>query len=307
MPNSNQLNLLIENFLLNRPIRAGSLIITLYGDAIVPRGGVVWLGSLVKLLSPIGINERLVRTSVFRLANESWLQTEKVGRRSHYSLTASGMRRFERAFKYVYEISSETWNGSWCLLILSQLDQDQRKKIKDELKWQSFGQISNDILLHPRVNSADLVPFLQEWGLSDRTIVFQTEPNKDLISHVLRSQVEDSWNIQDLATGYRSFLNKFRPIWHDLNSGSVLSNEECFLLRLLLIHEYRKVVLRDPQLPDALLPSDWEGRSARQLCRNLYRLIYERAELWLDDNLENALGPLQMPNEEFFSRFGGLR
>ncbi|MDN5872183.1 MAG: phenylacetic acid degradation operon negative regulatory protein PaaX, partial [Nitrococcus sp.] len=59
---------LSEEFRACRPVRAGSLIITVYGDAIAPRGGTVWLGSLIALLTPLGLNQRLVRTSVFRLS-----------------------------------------------------------------------------------------------------------------------------------------------------------------------------------------------------------------------------------------------
>ena len=36
-----QLERLIERFQQRRPLRTGSLIITLFGDAIVPRGGAV--------------------------------------------------------------------------------------------------------------------------------------------------------------------------------------------------------------------------------------------------------------------------
>ena len=102
-------------------------------------------------------------------------------------------------------------------------------------------------------------------------------------------------------------VERFRPLWRELQSNDNLTPQECLLARILLIHEYRKILLRDPQLPDELLPGDWEGRSAKQLCRNLYRKIYARAEQWLDENLENASGPLPSPNESFFKRFGGLR
>lgn len=91
MSAKNQLDILVSNFQKKRPLRAGSLIITIYGDAIVPRGGTVWLGSLMKLVEPMGISQRLVRTSVYRLVQESWLQTEKVGRCSYYSLTGPGL------------------------------------------------------------------------------------------------------------------------------------------------------------------------------------------------------------------------
>ncbi len=56
-------------------VQAGSLIITVFGDAILPRGGRIWLGSLIRLLEPLELNERLIRTSVFRLAKEQWLRT----------------------------------------------------------------------------------------------------------------------------------------------------------------------------------------------------------------------------------------
>jgi len=85
-----------------------------------------------------------------------------------------------------------------------------------------------------------------------------------------------------------------------------LNPEDCFLARTLLIHEYRRLLLRDPQLPDELLPGDWEGRAARQLCRNLYRLVVAKAEAWLNSALETADGPLPDVNESFYKRFGGL-
>ena len=121
MSNLAPLNNLITRFQEQTPIRASSLIITLYGDAIEPHGGTVWLGSLINLLEPIGINERLIRTSIFRLTKEGWLTAEKVGRRSYYSLTGTGRRRFEKAFKRVYSPSQPAWDGAWTLVLLSQL------------------------------------------------------------------------------------------------------------------------------------------------------------------------------------------
>jgi hypothetical protein len=63
----------IDAFKTERRVKAGSVIVTAFGDAIAPRGGVLWLGSLIQLLAPLGINERLVRTAAFRLVKEDWL------------------------------------------------------------------------------------------------------------------------------------------------------------------------------------------------------------------------------------------
>jgi phenylacetic acid degradation operon negative regulatory protein len=306
MSSKSQLDLLVRDFQNQRPLRAGSLIITIYGDVIVPRGSTVWLGSLMKLLEPVGVSQRLVRTSVFRLVQESWLQAEKVGRCSYYSLTGPGLRRFEQAFEHVYNISSKEWSGSWCLVFLNQLDPEKRQKVREELEWLSFGSMAAGVMEHPRFSRSELLPLLQEWDALEDTIVMETRPVEEKSQRALRKQVRESWNLDELAERYRVFLEQFRPLWWELQADNSLTPSECLTIRILMIHEYRKILLRDPQLPNELLPGNWEGRSAKQLCRNLYRLIYARSEQWLDEVLENASGPLPGPDEAFYRRFGGL-
>ncbi|MEM7503076.1 MAG: phenylacetic acid degradation operon negative regulatory protein PaaX, partial [Pseudomonadota bacterium] len=74
---------LVKRFRSRPTLRAGSLITTVFGDAIAPRGGIVWIGSLIRVMGDFGISERLVRTSVFRLAADGWLEAHPVGRRSY--------------------------------------------------------------------------------------------------------------------------------------------------------------------------------------------------------------------------------
>ena len=297
---------LIDRFQRQTPIRASSLIITLYGDAIELHGGTVWLGSLIQLLEPVGINERLIRTSIFRLTKENWLTAEKVGRRSYYSLTGTGRRRFDKAFKRVYASTLPAWDGSWCLAMLTQLPADKRKQVREELEWQGFGAISPVVLACPRCDRADVNATLLDLGAQEDTLLFETTAQDVMASKALRMQVRESWNIDELAAHYSEFIQLFRPLWQSLREQEQLDPQECFLARILLIHEYRKLLLRDPQLPDELLPGDWEGRAARQLCRNIYRLIYAAAEQWLESAMETADGPLPDASAGFYKRFGGL-
>src|SRR5215470_7417663 len=88
---------LVARFQRQRPVRSGSLLITVFGDAIAPRGGTVTLGSLIRLAEPFGIPERLVRTSVRRLAKDGWLTFRREGRQSEYFLTEHGRSRFAEA------------------------------------------------------------------------------------------------------------------------------------------------------------------------------------------------------------------
>jgi phenylacetic acid degradation operon negative regulatory protein len=96
-------------------------------------------------------------------------------------------------------------------------------------------------------------------------------------------------------------------LWQALEKSSDPEPETCFVLRALLIHEYRRIILRDPELPAELLSPDWEGGSARVLCRNLYRRVAAAAERHVTAVLETADGPLPEPRPYYFQRFGGLR
>jgi phenylacetic acid degradation operon negative regulatory protein len=55
-----------------------------------------------------------------------------------------------------------------------------------------------------------------------------------------------------------------------------------------------------------LLPANWHGSAAYQLCRNLYQAVYKQADRYLSATMETADGTLPPPSKPFMSRFGGL-
>ena len=71
----------------------------------------MWLGSLIKVLEPLGISHRLVRTAAYRLVQDGILTSEQEGRRSFYTLTADGRRQFEEASERIYSRSDDV-NGT---------------------------------------------------------------------------------------------------------------------------------------------------------------------------------------------------
>ncbi|MCH7981446.1 MAG: hypothetical protein IID59_08065 [Proteobacteria bacterium] len=162
---------LIDEFQSRPSLRAGSLITTVFGDSIAPRGGVVWLGSLIEAMGEFGISERLVRTSVFRLAKDGWLQSKQIGRRSFYSLTEEGRERFEQATHRIYGEPVANWDGKWCLLLLSALDSQDRERVRKEAAWLGFGAMSANVLAHPTPDTADLDITLRRLKLADEVVV----------------------------------------------------------------------------------------------------------------------------------------
>lgn len=297
---------LVEEFRQRRPIRAGSLIITVYGDAIAPRGGTVWLGSLINLLEPLGLSQRLVRTSVYRQSKEGWLTSEQIGRRSYYSLTRSGWRAFEKAYRRVYAEPHQDWDGQWTLVITNEVPNGERETVRKELVGLGFGTIAPGVLAHPAPPHEMLAASLQDLDVQGDLIIMLAHNDGLATSRPLNRLVRDVWNLDTLSGEYQHFLERFRPVYRSLRSAKTLNPEQCFLVRTLLIHEARRLMLRDPQLPDEVLPADWEGSAARLLTRNLYLLTYSLAEEHLSRVLQTAEGPLPDPAPYFYRRFGGL-
>jgi phenylacetic acid degradation operon negative regulatory protein len=118
-----------------------------------------------------------------------------------------------------------------------------------------------------------------------------------------RRLLSESWPLHRTADAYQKFMKTFEPLHGWIIKGERLTEADAFTARVLLIHHYRRVVLRDPLLPTALLPSDWPGRAARALCGEIYRALLPASEQWLDRHATNESGPLPKPGAELAKRF----
>jgi phenylacetic acid degradation operon negative regulatory protein len=295
---------LVAEFSSRRTLRTGSLITTVFGDAIAPRGGSVWLGSLIEVMSHFGISERLVRTSVFRLSQDGWLQSTQLGRRSYYMLSDDGSVRFEQATHKIYGEPERAWDGTWNLVLFAKMKAAKRDSLRKELGWLGYGALAPGILAHPSPDLRDVEATLARLGAADNLVIMagQTLHNEAGMKALAR----DSWNLADIDARYANFVRRFRPLMAAYSKNAEVEPLAAFLVRTLLIQEYRKVLLRDPQLPADLLPADWHGNAAYQLCRNLYQAVYKQADYYLSATMETADGPLPPPGKPFFERFGGL-
>ena len=267
------------------------------------------LGDLVEVASHFGLNERLVRTCVFRLARDGWLISKRTGRRSVYSLTPQGMRRFQRAFRRVYSEQQRQWDGSWTLVCMpsSLAPKDLCEDLKRELEWEGFGNVAPNVFGHPSPGLVSLRDILDGLDIGKRVFVLSARSLDVFATLPLRKLVDQAWNLDDLAKGYRTFLKRF-AVFAESNGGGAtrLGGPEAFIVRTLLIHWFRRVTLHDPQIPAELLPEEWPGHHAYELCHRIYQSIYRDAEAFLNQTVNSSGGRLPDLSPWFFQRFGGL-
>lgn len=293
---------LVAAFAGRRPVRAGSFIVTLYGDAIAPRGGEAWLASLLPLLDSVGLNGSQVRTAVSRLAAEGWLDRHRSGRRSAYALSPSGRERFDRATRRIYAAGVQpAWDGGWTVAVLP----GERERARRELAWLGFGALAPNAMIHPAPDRPAVDALVAGWPAAERPLLIAgTDPGAP--PDVLAGLAASCWDLDGLAARYRGFVERYAALDDALAGGVRLSPLACLQARLLLIHDYRRPTLRDPMLPPALLPPGWAGGAAARLATRLYGALVPGAEAWIDRHVACRGGPLPAPDAAFRRRFGGL-
>jgi phenylacetic acid degradation operon negative regulatory protein len=271
------------------PPRAPSLIVTIWGDWIAPHRDELWLATLFRLLAPFSVNERSVRTGVFRLARSGWFQARAIGRRSRYRLTLAGAEGFDRAFHRVYDLPFMRWDGDWeGITVSATLAAAPHRRLRDELAWAGYGRFGAGLYLRPSRGDGAAERIALALGLVDAVTAFAARDEVDEELPGLGRRAESVWSLGEIAGEYRQFLARFGGIRSALARADA---EQAYVARTLLVHAYRRLRLRDPQLPREVLPADWPGAAAYALARTLYRATQVRGERFVRDVLAAAGEP----------------
>src|ERR1700682_2336433 len=232
------------------PSRTGSIVVTVFGDAIVPRGGSVWLGTLLEFFGALDIDSGVVRTAMSRLATDGWLERNKIGRNSFYRLAKKGRQTFAAATRHIYDPPPSDWTGRFELLLIG--NGEDRGASRDALKNAGFGSPLPGVCVAPSG-----VPVPEE---ASRAIRLEVSAEDDSGRRLL----SESWPLQRTADAYLKFMKTFEPLRGWIGRREKLSDADAFTARVLLIHHYRRVVLRDPLLPTSLLAAGGPGGGGRR-------------------------------------------
>lgn len=266
----------------NGRLRVWSLIITFFGDAVALRGGRVALSTLQDAMGLLDIEPGAVRTALSRLAGEGWVEREREGRLSFYKLTDQGRATFDEPTRRIYSGDARDWDGEWTVAIEAQ-DNDAADT-STRLSEHGFVGLGGKAWLRTGGDTS---------GLPDDLLVI-SGTGTDLPTPLL-----SLWKLDDHAAHYTNFIAD----WRSFGVPENMPPGDAMAARTLLIHDWRRIVLRDPALPDALLPADWIGHKARNLTRQTYHGLLQGSENWLN---ANDL-PVQAEPGDLEQRFNVLR
>ncbi|MDZ5472788.1 phenylacetic acid degradation operon negative regulatory protein PaaX [Bacillus sp. 31A1R] len=261
-----------------------SMIFTLYGDYISHYGSKIWIGSLIRLLNEFGHNDQSVRAAISRMNKQGWVQSEKIGNKSYYSLTERGQKRIDEAAKRIFKLKPEEWDGKWRILMYTIPEEIRtvRDELRKELVWSGFGTMSNSCWVSANNLDKQVYDLIEKYEIQDYVDFFIATYDGP---HKNTRIVEKSWDLQEINEKYQEFIGEYSQKYiidkNKIQKGQ-MTPAECFVERTKLVHEYRKFLFVDPGLPEELLPEKWLGGHAASLFSEYYKELAEPASQFFE-------------------------
>lgn len=229
--------------------RVWSVLVTLFGDlAQAPRDRIDG-PLLTRLTEGMGIRPEAVRVALHRLRNDEWITSIKSGRTASHALTPHGRRESQSVSQLIYAPIQAMPQG-----------------------WQMAVLPSNDPELRTELLGADFVPVLP------RLFVAHGEAEAPGSVASAAGQTAPAWLAdqiipEELTRQFVELLAVLRRVSAVLEPDPTLSPVDIALRRCLVVHHWRRLVLRFPYLPPALTGADWPGHLCRaEVSRILARL-----------------------------------
>ncbi|MBN8534612.1 MAG: phenylacetic acid degradation operon negative regulatory protein PaaX [Rhizobiales bacterium] len=229
------------------PPRTGSLIVTIFGMVALPATAPIRLSDLQDWLAALEIEPGLVRTALSRLVADGTLLRERDGKAALYRLSDRAQRDFRQAADLIFGREIPRPTGFMHLALLE--EGSPRTKLRAVLSEAGFVPLAPNLVVSPEHAGVPV-------SLPAGCLLLRSEANADLAA-----RAPSLWPLTALQEGYRAVLEHARALEAE---SSTLGPGRGFLARILLVHEFRRIVLRDPFLPAELLPKNWPGAAARQ-------------------------------------------
>lgn len=241
-------------------VSARSLLMTMLGEYVLPKGTPVWTSALVDALAMFGVEEKSARQSLARTAAEGWLASERVGRRVRWALTPPGRRLLTEGAQRIYDFGSgeRPWDGTWLVVLVSvpEAKRDLRHRVRTRLTWTGFGSPEPGVWITPHADrEAEALGVLKELGLADDAMSFAATYGAVGSEAAM---VARAWDLSEVEDRYEAFIDEFTGL-RPADGAAVLHAQT------MLVHEWRRFPFLDPRLPSKLLPPGWSGARAAEL------------------------------------------
>ncbi len=249
-------------------LRVWSLVVTVFGDAVEPRGGRIATARLQALLGRIGVEPGALRTALSRLAADGWLDRERAGRVTAYRLGPRGIAETRPAAARIYAAPAPD-PKAWTL----GLGPAPAEAV----------ELGGEAWIAPGRRAAGQIAVTGTIAALDAAGRGRACPAE--AAAALGAVRAEALALAAAAPG--------------------LAAAEAMAARTVLIHRWRRAVLRGQDRPAALLPAGLGDPSPRAAVATAYAALLPASEAWLDSEAE-GLAPMPPATPALASRFTGI-
>lgn len=297
-------------FIRSYQLTAGDLVMSLMLDMAEHRGGVVRQGAVVEMIELVGISAGTLRSAISRLNSEGRMRSIATGRRADMLVNSDfGLCATESVHR-VYQVPPSGWTSQWVFAFLERgnLAGERYFKLRNGLLHDGYFPLAENILARPELEpstSLSIEALFADSSLCQhvRSIVGSAvdEQQTPVLSWITGSE-----QFQALDSRYSRYNKIFSRLEDEISTGIALGASHAFVLRLLMIHQYRLLVRDTPEFPNEVIEYFESIQDARIITTRIYKTLLERSEEYLSAVLETATGQKTRLDGSFYQRFGGL-
>lgn len=240
-----------------------SLLLVLFGDYWLDAEGGLPSAALVALLGDFGVNDAAVRAALSRMVKRGLLDSSKSGRNTAYRASPRGQQVLRNASFRIVDFGARTheWAGVWSMVAFD-LPENARSlgsAVRNRLSWLGFAPLYQEVWISPHDRHEAAVGELLALGVP--ATAFQATFAE---SGIPTRMPQNAWNLDDLATRYRRFLERAEAALRDV-AAARLTPAAAVVERTGLVESWLELSSDDPELPQSILPADWPRERARTL------------------------------------------
>jgi phenylacetic acid degradation operon negative regulatory protein len=241
-----------------------ALIVTIYGLYAREAGGWLGVGSLIKLLAEVGVDESAVRSSISRLKRRGILEAQKVRGTAGYALSDHARGILLEGDRRIFERPRAASNDGWLVAVFSvpESERDKRHLLRTRLSWLGFGTVASGVWIAPAHVEPQVRDVLASSRLTEyvdlfraQYVAFRPEPH----------QVTSWWDLDGLERMYEEFVSTYQPVLTRWRRRRRDHDAEAFADYVQVLTHWRRLPYLDPGLAPELLPADWRGSQAADI------------------------------------------
>jgi len=271
--------------------RTTTIVFTLFGAFIIPRGGEISVSGLIRLIKPLGLSENAIRLVLSRMSKREWLQSRKIGRESYYSLSREGNKKMLAGKNWALDKKHKPWDGKWRLLSYNVPEHVRhlRDTLRQELLCLGYGSLGSSLWISPYNHHKELMKFFSKIRAKEYVEAFEAHYSGPRANQKL---AQKAWDIHGLEKRYQKFVKEYSTVLsaykNAIRKRVEIDPKECFALRFRMTAEFINIALDEPMLPLKLLPAHWTGLRAKEIYLEFWKILTPEANKFVDSVFEEG-------------------